>query len=287
MVFTFKTRKGNYHSASVTWIVIPVLALIIAVGVSIAAAVCQAKYEEYFNQAYKAVTSGKNSVLMKKSLLSEMAVKRCMFSTPELFTVDKYRYTYFDDTVFYEFITNGYASDYEGNLEKYNEAIDEIVAKAPKFSGEREAVKWIHDYIIENYEYDHSLASGNALSMIETGRGTCNAYTGLFSALAGRLGIEYGVKMNQSHTWNTVKIGAFWYHIDVTWDDRGSEPVYDYYLKSDAVFATDGHLSWEDTGVSLAFFEELRNVLILIAAAFFLVMSVFSILPMVYAYFRK
>ncbi|MBQ7445117.1 MAG: transglutaminase domain-containing protein [Clostridia bacterium] len=287
MVFTFRTRKGNYHSTTLTAFLVPVITLVLAIGVSIAAAVMEAKYQEYYEKTCEALVSGRTSITLKKTMLSEMAVKRAVFSTPELFIVDSYSYISMNDTVTYMFNINSYAGDYERNLERFNNAVDSIAGSAPGFSNDREAVKWIHDYIIENYEYDHSLASGNALSMIERGVGTCNGYTSLFSALAKRFGIEYGVKTNSDHTWNAVKLGFKWYHVDVTWDDNGTEPGYDYYLKTDSEFLALDHGGWEDTGVSLAMFEDIRNTLMVISGAVFALLTVLSLLPMVYAYFKK
>ncbi len=288
MVFTFKTKKGNYHSSSITWVVIPVIALLIAIGVSIYAAINQKKYQDYYDKVYKALVSGKSTVTLDDSKLAHQAALRCVYSTPELFTVDNLWYSTMNGKTTYRFEKNGYAQNYEYNLTRFNEAIDGIVAKAPKFGSDREAIKWIHDYIIEHYDYDYSLANGNALAMLDTGKGTCNGYTALFSALAGRFGIEYGVKTNQTHTWNVVKLGWKWYHVDVTWDDKGSEASYEYYLVEDAKIRTvPDHLTWEDTGVSLAQYENRRNLFFILSAMFFVLVTLFSGIPMVYAYFKK
>ena len=288
MVFTIKTKKGNYHPTSLTWVIIPVVALIVAIGVSVYAWIKQAKYREYYQKTYDAIVSGKSSVTLKESKLATQAVRRCAFSTPELFIIDSFGSMTRDGKTVYTFARNGYASNYEYHLARYNAAIEEIAAKAPKFASDKEAVKWIHDYIIENYEYDYSYTSYSALSMIDTGSGVCNAYTSLFGALAGRFGIEYGVKSNGIHTWNVVKLGWKWYHVDVTWDDTGDVPKYDYFLKDDAYMRTvPDHLTWEDTGVSLTQYENRRNTLFIFSGLFFLIVTALSGIPMVYAYFKE
>ena len=39
----------------------------------------------------------------------------------------------------------------------------------------------------------------------------------------------------KNHAWNMVKIGGYWYNVDVTWDDSRKDRYY-YFLKSDLDF---------------------------------------------------
>ena len=293
LVWTIKTVKGNYHPIPLTIFAVPTVAFILALVASIIAVVSENVYQSTYKKGYEAIISGQSTVTVNNNRLSVLAINRLAFSTPELFTIDRWS-AYKDPegkTLTFSFIMNNYALDYEGNLKRYNEALDGIVAEAPEFKDKKETVKWIHDYIIENYDYDYSYESYSALSMMDNGVGVCNAYTALFSALCGRFGIEYGVKTTATHTWNVVKLGSVWYHVDVTWDDEGSVPQYEYFLLNDReMLERDrgaAHFGWDDTGISLTQFENVRNILFLLSAAFFIVISTVTVLPTVYIYLKK
>ena len=124
---------------------------------------------------------------------------------------------------------------------------------------EYEMVKAIHDYIVNNtqYDYDRFLngtvpeVSHSPLGVFEYGVAVCQGYAYAFELLCDLSGIECefvsGVAGGGGHAWNQVKVDGKWYNIDVTWDD----PIYyfngvltpylsyDYFLVSDAVLYQD------------------------------------------------
>ena len=124
---------------------------------------------------------------------------------------------------------------------------------------EYETVKAIHDYIVNNTQYDYDrLLNGTVpdishspLGVLQYGVAVCQGYAYAFELLCDLSGIECefvgGVAGGGGHAWNQVKVDGKWYNIDVTWDD----PIYyfngvltpylsyDYFLVSDAVLYQD------------------------------------------------
>ncbi len=93
-----------------------------------------------------------------------------------------------------------------------------------------EKTKKIHDYMVENIEYDSKLKKDNAYYALKEGTATCQGYSLLFYKMLTEANVRcryvtgIGTNENDSgpHAWNIVKLGKKWYNIDVTWDD----PVY-------------------------------------------------------------
>ena len=118
---------------------------------------------------------------------------------------------------------------------------------------EYEKVKAIHDYIINNtqYDYDNYLngtvpdSSFSAVGVFQHGVAVCQGYAYAFELLCDLAGIECelvtGTGNGGGHAWNQVKVDGQWYNIDLTWDDpiyyyNGVLTpilVYDYFLISD------------------------------------------------------
>lgn len=108
-----------------------------------------------------------------------------------------------------------------------------------------EKIKIIHDYIIDNTEYDLSVKSNSAYGALINRVSACQGYAALAYKMMTEAGIECriisGIADQEPHAWNIVKLDGLWYNIDCTWDD----PVgvfgvnryqYDYFLKSNADF---------------------------------------------------
>lgn len=89
-------------------------------------------------------------------------------------------------------------------------------------------VKYTHDYLIENCVYDRD--RDGPYNCIVNKRCNCNGYALAFCLIMQSCNIECHYITGTDHAWNAVKIGAFWYNIDVTWDDTGDGISYDYFL---------------------------------------------------------
>ena len=78
---------------------------------------------------------------------------------------------------------------------------------------------WLHDWTLDQLEYDHSLNWCSAESGLTRHQGTCESYQRIYSKLLDAAGIANGRITGNGHTWNAVKIDSKWCQIDPTWDD--------------------------------------------------------------------
>lgn len=78
---------------------------------------------------------------------------------------------------------------------------------------------WLHDWTLDQLEYDHSLNWCSAESGLTRHQGTCESYQRIYSKLLDAAGIINGRITGNGHTWNAVKIDSKWCQMDLTWDD--------------------------------------------------------------------
>lgn len=78
---------------------------------------------------------------------------------------------------------------------------------------------WLHDWTLDQLEYDHSLNWCSAESGLTRHQGTCESYQRIYSRLLNAAGIANGRITGNGHTWNAVKIDGKWCQMDLTWDD--------------------------------------------------------------------
>ncbi len=77
---------------------------------------------------------------------------------------------------------------------------------------------WLHDWTLDQLEYDHSLNWCSAESGLTRHQGTCESYQRIYSKLLDAAGIANGRITGNGHTWNAVKIDGKWCQMDLTWD---------------------------------------------------------------------
>ncbi len=79
---------------------------------------------------------------------------------------------------------------------------------------------WLHDYLIDNAEYD--LRFVNAEGVLARGLGNCESYHAAYCNLLKAVGIETGriASVADNHVWTAVRLDGKWYQVDVTWDDE-------------------------------------------------------------------
>lgn len=141
-----------------------------------------------------------------------------------------------------------------------------------------EQVKYIHDYIIENVEYNQTEAPNNSNmygALIE-GKAVCEGYAESFKYMMDKLNIPcilvYGNGINNAgnseyHSWNQVLMeDGKWYSVDSTWDDPiligfGKLPEsskYKYFLKGSNEFA-ENHKKENDVSGTGQYFEYIET----------------------------
>lgn len=100
-----------------------------------------------------------------------------------------------------------------------NKAVSQ--AKQKTDGSEYEMALYLHDWLLDQLEYDNSLKWSSAESALSRELGTCQAYESAYAKLLSAAGIENAETRdaNDGHTWNAVKLDDEWYQVDCTWDD--------------------------------------------------------------------
>ena len=80
---------------------------------------------------------------------------------------------------------------------------------------------WLHDWLLDQLEYDKTLKWSSAESALTRGLGTCQSYESAYAKLLTAAGIENSEIRDtyDGHTWNAMKLDGQWYQTDCTWDD--------------------------------------------------------------------
>lgn len=113
-----------------------------------------------------------------------------------------------------------------------------------------EKALWLHDWLLQQLDYDHSLKWSSAESALTRKLGTCQAYESAYSKLLTVAGITNAETRDtyDGHTWNAMKLDGKWYQVDCTWDDTKDnyynfDPTHLYFGLTDELMALahNGH----------------------------------------------
>lgn len=203
----------------------------------------------------------------------QLAVNALVFDKPEIFYLDITKmYLLTEITTFgpkktYR-ISIGpsnnvpYLSSSFPNIETIRNAEFQIenLVQSLRFSNDKYyQIREIHDFIVENTEYDETVSKSNIYNIYGTlinKEAVCEGYAKTFKYILDKLDIPCiiacGIGQNskgqtESHAWNYVKLNDVWYAVDVTWDDpviigNGSvtnEMRYHYFLRGSNSFFKD------------------------------------------------
>ena len=174
---------------------------------------------------------------------------------PEIFWASGFSWKYYPDSPNVIFVPE-YLFD-RAKIRDHQKAMRariEKLARPAKEFGEWEKEKYVHDFICGNIRYDKLKKpySHEIIGPLGQGVGVCEGIAKAVKALCDELGLwcmialcgsnpEKGIKYR--HTWNIVRIGGKYYHLDATFDNtlgkNAQETRYDYFnLDDKAVFAT-------------------------------------------------
>ncbi len=78
---------------------------------------------------------------------------------------------------------------------------------------------WLHDWELDQLDYDYSLNYCSAESGLTRGKGTCESFQRIYQKLLTCAGLENARMEGNGHTWNAVEIDGKWCQVDVNWDD--------------------------------------------------------------------
>ena len=174
-------------------------------------------------------------------------------------------------TTYYVYMNNGnqdnYLIDEFSSKEQINEAISQLEEVKNniirnKTGNAYKDIKMVHDYLVENIEYDTSISKQNIYNIygvLINGEAVCEGYARGFKYLIDSLGIPCTLVIGkgtnsegntENHAWNYVQISGNWYAIDCTWDDPVVEgggwvsksSKYKYFLKGSQDISKD-HIS--------------------------------------------
>ncbi len=103
-------------------------------------------------------------------------------------------------------------------------------AKSATDGSEYEMALWLHDWLLDQLEYDNTLKWSGAEAALTRHTGTCQAYTNAYIKLLDAAGIENAETRDtyDGHTWNAVKMDGEWYQVDCTWDDNDDTKCYGF-----------------------------------------------------------
>ena len=219
----------------------------------------------YYNHMNKAQQAAYHSILSGvKNLADEFQIPalegkelynvffQMRLDHPEIFWVSSYKYRYYKDSPNLIFIPE-YLFDKKKICEHQKAMtarVEKLIRPAQKLS-EWEKEKYVHDFICENVHYDKlkKSYSHEIIGPLGQGVGVCEGIAKSVKVLCDALGIwcmiaicgnnpEKGIKYR--HTWNIVKIGGTYYHLDATFDNTlgkhsfGAKEIrYDYFNLDD------------------------------------------------------
>ena len=166
---------------------------------------------------------------------------------PEIFWATGFKYRYYENSGNLIFLPE-YLFE-KAKIREHQKAmasrVEKLVRPAKSMS-ELEKEKYVHDFICQNVRYDKlkKSYSHEIIGPLGQGVGVCEGIAKSVKVLLDALGVwnviaicgnnpEKGIKYR--HTWNIVKIGGTYYHLDATFDNSlGVEEIrYDYFNLDD------------------------------------------------------
>lgn len=179
-------------------------------------------------------------------------IEKCLTDNPEILYYSGCTYTY-DGTISFRYHLD--ARTTKDQQRKLKLKVEDIVRKTvtPDMT-EFEKEKALHDYIVNNCDYDKSEydrippSSFNAYGALCLGTAVCEGYAEATKLLLNRAGIDCSIVIGTSkgggHAWNIVRIDGEYYHLDTTYNDpvfsNGDRMlVYHYFNLTDREIETD------------------------------------------------
>lgn len=133
-----------------------------------------------------------------------------------------------------------------------DEKLEEIIKSADSFSSDYEKELYFNDYICNVTVYNEETfgkMGDTAYNSLINGEAICEGYSRAMQLLLDRVGINNYLVIGdakiengtEAHMWNVVEIGGKNYHLDVTWNDTGTEngTGYLYFNLNDEIISYD------------------------------------------------
>lgn len=147
------------------------------------------------------------------------------------YSYEYYKYTYYL-TITYKF---NYYTTYSQE-QQLNDDISEYIRRyTNKEDTDLQKILKIYNYISSNVKYDknYSDLKYSAYSAYENKTAICQGYATLLYKMLKEAGVDdVRIIRSSSHSWNIVKIGSKYYHLDTTWEaTTNKKGNYNYFLK--------------------------------------------------------
>ena len=205
----------------------------------------------------------------------QSAIEAYFYDNPEIFYLSPDKMylniettTYRNKNTYNVYIDNGNESNYLVNEFSSKEQVDQAIKTIEEIKNQvvsnrtgntYKDIKMVHDYLVENTEYDQSISQPNIYNVYGTlvnHVAVCEGYARSFKYMMDELQIPcvlvIGKATNsqgqtENHAWNYVQVGEKWYAIDTTWDDPvisggwgiSNSSKYKYFLKGNNYFSQD------------------------------------------------
>ena len=131
---------------------------------------------------------------------------------------------------------NNYFTDEFSSEEQVENAISKVEQVKDSLLARRTGntyndIKMVHDYLVDNIEYDSSISKANIYDVygaLVNHVAVCEGYARSFKYILDEMGIPcvlvIGTGTNsrgetERHAWNYVELQGSWYAVDCTWDD--------------------------------------------------------------------
>lgn len=184
-----------------------------------------------------------------------------LYENPEIFYSDnsvKWSYSYYKESGKISSISLNITYLYNEDIilemkSKLDSKLQEIKNKYLSVTTNKLQLEYIiHDYILNNTEYDYdnyingtvSPISHSAYGALIDGKAVCDGYSKAAKLLFNEVKIESGIIVSDemNHSWNYVNIDNNYYQLDITWDDPAPETNrirYSYFNLSDSEMGKD------------------------------------------------
>ena len=195
---------------------------------------------------FRALAPGIRIPMLDEKQLADVYL-RLKLDEPLLFYVTGYRCRWMTGAAHME-LQPEYLFD-KAKIRTHQQAVSARLARLTKpLEGKTEAEKElaVHDFILENVRYDKLKKpySHEILGPMTQGIGVCEGIAKTVKALCDQLGLWCIVALSEAdpargikyrHTWNVVRVGGQYYHLDATFDNslQRGEKRYDYYNLDD------------------------------------------------------
>lgn len=239
-------------------------------------------YQIDFGSAFSSILNETNGQ-KKLGEYYQSAIEAYTYDNPEIFYISPNKmYLNIETTEtrsgknYNVFINNGNESNYWTTEFSSKAQIDSAISQvesikntlvSKKTGNTYNDIKMVHDYLVDNLEYDTSISKPNIYNIyggLVSHVAVCEGYARAFKYIMDEMQIPSVLVIgkgtnsqgqSENHAWNYVNVRGGWYAIDTTWDDPviigggtlSNDSKYRFFLKGSNTFNKDHYPSGQFT----------------------------------------